>query len=121
VTVVRSSPRPSWPLKKCSCLNSADAGRVGYSTLTLDLFFTSGLGVRPMNDEDASLRSGVLSSLMATQDEPQAVWMEQRAILEAISPDVARLAPIREDGRSLGSIDFAADSDGKSTRESYRR
>jgi hypothetical protein len=28
-TVVRPSPRPSWPLKKRSCLISADAGGVG--------------------------------------------------------------------------------------------
>jgi len=30
----------------------------------------------------------------------------RRAILEVVSPDVAHLALIREDGRGLGSIDM---------------
>jgi len=57
---VRPSPRPSWPLKKRSCLISADAGGVGYCTLTKTLFFDSGLGlgVWLMSDDDASFRYG---------------------------------------------------------------
>ena len=59
--VVPPSPRPCWPLKKRSCLISANAGGVGYCTLTPTLFFNSalGLGVRLTSDEDTSLRSGV--------------------------------------------------------------
>jgi hypothetical protein len=165
VPVVRPSPRlgPSWPLKKRSCLISADAGGVGYCTLTVipALFFTSGLGlgVRLMSVEDASLRSGVghesddvrvcpaadhgsildgdparrrpasggvrlqsaaartaacvvmllllLLLLLLLQDIASSSGDgTRRAILEVVSPDVTRLALIREDGRGLGSIDL---------------
>ena len=55
--MVRPCPCPSCPVKKRSCLASADVvgGRVRYCTLTsTHFFFASGLGV-----DDASLRSGV--------------------------------------------------------------
>jgi hypothetical protein len=150
VTVIRPSPRPSWPLKKRSCLISADAGGVGYCTLTALFFLTSGLGlgVRLMSDEDAPLRSvvghksddvricpdhGILdgdparqrpasgsgrlpSAAARTACVPMLLPLLQvisssgdgtrRAILEVVSPDATRLELIREDGRSLGSIDL---------------
>ena len=123
--------RPSWLLRRCSSLDSADGGGVGYCASAL---FASGRGV--LVRDDASLCScvghdvcpngpGILDGDPARLQfgASAGCGMRARAIetllwgvatsgdgtrrtILAVSLDAARLEVIREDRRGMGSIDL---------------